>query len=333
MKTISSYLLISLVLLGAVACNNTDYKKTKSGLMYKIFSDGKGEPAKKGQFLKTQLLQKLRDSTLYTSYGGFPFYIPVDSPRPIYSPTEIFTMLRKGDSAVAILLADSLVRKSGGQLPPFMKRKDKIVVSFKVLDIFTSQDAMMADRSNEVTKEKDREVKAVEKYLADSNIHATRTEGGVYVVVKDPGAGPQADTGKQVVVHYTGKLFPSGKVFESNMNGPGNEPLRFVIGMHAVIPGWEEGLKQFKQGGKGTLYVPAYLAYDQRPGPGHTPYENLIFDVVVDSVNVAPPTPPTRPGMPQPFQMRPGGMPTRPGSMPVRPGAPTPRPPTPTPHN
>src|ERR1700760_1154772 len=131
MKTISSYLLISLALLGAVACSNSEFKKTKSGLMYKIFSDGKGEPAKKGQFLKMQLLQKLRDSVLYSTYGGFPFYIPVDSPRPIYSPTEIFTMLRKGDSAVAILLADSLQRKSGGQLPPFMKKKDKIEVCFK----------------------------------------------------------------------------------------------------------------------------------------------------------------------------------------------------------
>src|ERR1700735_1300784 len=136
MKTISSYLLISLVLLGAVACSNTDYKKTKSGLMYKIFSDGKGQPAHKGQFLKMQLLQKVRDSILYTTYGVFPFYIPVDSPRPVYSPTEIFTMLRDGDSAVAVLLADSLVRKSGGQLPPFMKRKDKILFTFKVLDIF-----------------------------------------------------------------------------------------------------------------------------------------------------------------------------------------------------
>jgi len=312
MKTISTYLLISLALLGTVACTNSEFKRTKSGMQYKIFSDGNGSPAKKGQFLKVQLAEKLRDSVLYSSYGGFPYYIPVDSPRPIYSPTEIFTMFRKGDSAVAVLLADSLVRKSGGQLPPFMKRKDKILFTFKVLDIFQSQDQMLADRKLEADKEKDREVKAVEKYLADSNINTTKTEAGVYVVVRDPGNGPQVDTGKQVVVHYTGKLFPSGKVFESNMTGPGNEPLRFVIGQHQVIPGWEEGLKKFRQGGKGTLYIPSFLAYDQRPGPGHTAYENLIFDVVVDSVRPAPPTPPTRPGMPMPQSIRPGTYPIRP---------------------
>ncbi|HUB59212.1 MAG TPA: FKBP-type peptidyl-prolyl cis-trans isomerase [Puia sp.] len=314
MKTISKYLLISLALLGAVACSNSDFKKTKSGLMYKIISDGKGAPAKRGDFLKMQLMQKLRDTVLYSSYGSFPFYIPVDSPRPVYSPTEIFTQLRKGDSAVAILLVDSLIRKSSGQfqMPPFMKRKDKITLTFKVLDIFPGQSEMLADRKLEADKEKDREVHAVEKYLADSNIHATRTESGVYVVVRDPGSGPQVDSGKQVLVHYTGKLLPSGKVFESNMTGPGNEPLKFVIGRHMVIPGWEDGLKQFHQGGKGTLYIPAFLAYDQRPGPGHTAYENLIFDVVVDSVRNAPPPPAPRPGMPVAPKIRPGTYPIHP---------------------
>jgi FKBP-type peptidyl-prolyl cis-trans isomerase FkpA len=315
MKTISTYLLIGLALLGAVACTNTGFKKTKSGLMYAIFQNGSGAPAQKGQFLKMQLVQKVRDSILYSSYGGFPFYIPVDSPRPIYSPTEIFTMLRKGDSAVAIMSADSLQRKSGGQLPPFMKRKDKIVITFKVLDILATQDQMMADRKIEVDKEKDRETKAVEKYLADNKINATKTDAGTYVVVNDPGTGPQVDTGKYVFVHYTGKLFPSGKIFESNMTGPGNEAYKFVIGQHQVIPGWEDGLKKFKEGGKGTLYVPAFMAYDQRPGPSHQPYENLIFDVIVDSVkNAPPPQAPRlpRPGMPMPQTIRPGARPVNP---------------------
>ncbi len=328
MKTISTYLLISLALLGTVACTNSDFKKTKSGLMYKIFSDGKGPTAKKGDFIKFHLVEKLRDSVLATTYGSFPYYLQVDSPRPVYSPVEILSFLRKGDSAVSILLADSIAHKSGGNLPPFMKRKDKIIISFKVLDIFPGQPEMLADRKLEADKEKDREVHAVEKYLADSNVHASKTEGGVYVVVKDPGNGPQVDTGKQVLVHYTGRLFPSGKIFESNMTGPGNEPLKFVIGQHMVIPGWEEGLKQFRQGGKGTLYIPAFLAYDQRQGPGHTPYENLIFDVVVDSVRIAPPAPAPRPGM----QMAPN---MRPGANAIRPGAPQPRPvapPAPTPH-
>ena len=216
MKKLSSYLLVTMVLFAAVSCSNQEYKKTKSGLLYKIISDGKGEPAKKGQFLKVNVVQKLRDSVLYTSEGGMPVYIPVDSARPVYSPTEIFPLLRKGDSAVVVELADTLQKKFGGQLPPFIKKKDKITIAFKVLDLFASEDLLTADRAQETTKEKDREIKAVEGYLADNKINAEKTTKGTYVVVGSAGEGTQVDSGKQVSVRYTGKLFPSGKVFESN---------------------------------------------------------------------------------------------------------------------
>jgi FKBP-type peptidyl-prolyl cis-trans isomerase len=331
MKTISSYLLISLALLGTAACTNSTFKKTKSGLRYKIFTDGKGQLAKKGDFLKLELVQKVRDSVLATTYGSLPFYIPVDTPRPIYSPTEILSMLRKGDSAVTILSGDTIKARSGGQLPPFMKKKDNITIAMKVLDILPSQELMVADRDAELAKEKGREIHAVEKYLADSNIHATKTEKGTYVVVKDPGTGPQVDSDKQVYVRYTGRLFPSGKVFESNMSGPGNEPMKFVIGQHAVIEGWDDGLKLFRQGGKGTLYVPAFLAYNQQAGPGHKAFENLIFDVVIDSVKNAPPPPKPRPGMPMAPHFPSGPIPIHPGGRPVTPGA-RPAAPAPTSH-
>jgi FKBP-type peptidyl-prolyl cis-trans isomerase FkpA len=303
MKTIASYLLGSMVLLGAVSCTTSEFKKTKSGLLYKIYSDGKGETAKKGQFLKLNVVEKIRDSVMYTTEGSFPFYMPVDSPRPVYSHTEILSLLRKGDSAVVVLLADSLIRKSGGQgLPPFIKKKDKITITFRVLDVFASETLLTVDREAELVKEKAKEVKAVEAYLADNKINAEKTAKGTYVVVESQGDGPQADSGKQVSVRYTGRLFPSGKPFESNMTGPGNEPYKFVIGQAQIIQGWDDGLRKFKKGGKGKLYIPAFLAYDQQPnGPSHKPFENLMFDVEVVDVTDAPKTPaqPAYPQMPQ----------------------------------
>ncbi len=304
MKTISSYLLFGALLLGAASCTNSGFKKTKSGLLYKIYSDGKGDVAKKGEFLKAQVLEKLRDSVLYSSYGSLPAYIPVDTPRPIYSPTEVFSLLRKGDSVVVVMLADSLQRKMGGQLPPFLKKKDKIVFSFKVVDLFASQDLVMADRTQEMDKEKGREVQDVESYLAKNNIQAQKTDKGTYVVVQSEGDGPQVDSGKQVFIRYTGKSLPSGKVFESNMTGPGNEPFKFVLGTRQVIPGWDDGLKKFKKGGKGTLYIPAFMAYNEQAMPGHKPFENLQFDIEVVDVTDAPPPSAAQggmPGMPQGF--------------------------------
>ena len=38
--------------------NSADYKKTKSGLMYKIFSDGKDSVVKAGNILKLNFTQK-----------------------------------------------------------------------------------------------------------------------------------------------------------------------------------------------------------------------------------------------------------------------------------
>ena len=306
MKTIASYSLVSLVLLMAVSCTNSEFKKTKSGLQYKIYSDGKGDPAKKGQFLKANVVQKIRDSVLYTTEGAMPMYIPVDSARPVYSPTEIFTLLRKGDSAVVVEEADTIQRKMNQPLPGFIKKKDKLVVTFKVLDLFASEDLLNADKTQEITKEKDREIKTVEAYLAKNNINAQKTEKGTYVVVQSAGEGAPVDSGKQVSVRYTGKMFPSGTVFQSNMTGPGNEPFKFVVGTGSVIPGMDDGLRKFKKGGKGTLYIPAFLAYDQQAGPGHKPFENLIFDIeIVDVTDAPPPTPQQMPSMQQPQQSMP----------------------------
>ncbi|HZE84259.1 MAG TPA: FKBP-type peptidyl-prolyl cis-trans isomerase [Puia sp.] len=303
MKQIPSYLLALLTLLSAVACKNASFKKTKSGLLYKIISDGKGDPIKKGQFVKLNFILKVRDSVITTTQDNMPLYIRVDSSRADYSPTEIFPLLRMGDSTVVVQIADSLIRK-GAQLPPYITKKDKISYIFKVVSMFTSEEAMNADRMGEQDKQKSREVSAVENYLHKNNINAEKTTRGTYVVVQSPGDGPQVDSGKQVSVRYTGKSFPAGKVFESNMSGPGNEPYKFVIGQAAVIQGWDDGLRKFKKGGKGTLYIPAFLAYDQQPGPGRKPYENLIFDIEIVDVTDAPKQAPAGPNSLTPAQQQ-----------------------------
>jgi FKBP-type peptidyl-prolyl cis-trans isomerase FkpA len=297
MKKISIYLFISSVLILAMACNNQGFKKTKSGLMYKIISNGQGEPAKKGQFLKINFVQRIRDSVWFNSATGVPFYPPVDSVGPIYSASEIFTMLRKGDSAVVVLLADSIMRKNKQPLPPPIKKKDKIMISFKVLDVFANQGLVMQDKMNESQKERGKEIKAVEDYLASNKINTQKTAKGTYVEIESLGDGLKVDSGKQVSVRYTGKLFPSGKVFESNMNDTSKQPIKFVVGRRAIIQGWDDGLRLFKKGGKGTLYIPAFLAYDAQPGPGNKTYENLIFDVEIIDVTDAPKQV-SQPGMP-----------------------------------
>jgi FKBP-type peptidyl-prolyl cis-trans isomerase len=307
MKKISVKLFIISVILGTISCTNQGLKRNKSGLLYKIISDGKNPLVKKGEFLKLNFVQKLRDSVIYSSMDGMPGYVQVDSSSQDYSPAAIFSMLRKGDSAVTIQLGDSIERKSGRPLPPFIKKKDKITLSFKVLDVFATEDLLKQDREKEMQKERQKESTAIENYIQKNNIQVQKTAAGTFVEVKSVGDGPAVDSGKLVSVLYTGKSFPSGKVFETNMTGPHKDPIKFIVGQrNGMIKGWDDGLRLFKKGGKGTLYIPAFLAYDASPGPENKPFQNLIFDVEIADVTDAPaPKAPTHTIAPPPNIQKP----------------------------
>ena len=293
MKKVNLFIFSAIALFVLGSCGNTSFKKTRSGLMYKVVSDGKGIKGKKGDILKVHYTSKLRDSLLGTSYNGVPTYALVDSIGPVYTAAEIFPLLRKGDSAVVVMLADTLFKKNPESVPPFIKRKDKIVISFKVLDIIPNEEARRKDEEDEINKFKSKEVKVVEDYLAKNNIKAERAPKGTFVVVEKQGDGMQVDSGKMVSVMYTGKTF-GGTVFDSNIDPKFQhpEPYSFVIGSQppGAIEGWDDGLRLFKKGGKGKLYIPSMLGYAANPRPGGPikPFDNLMFDVEVVDVKDAP---------------------------------------------
>src|SRR5436190_827138 len=155
-----------------VGCGKLDYKKTKDGLLYKIITtkDSKGPVAKNGDVLKFHFVQKAEDSVIRTSYGKLPGYQPISTNNiSPYDPSEIFSMLRKGDSAVTVMLVDSLISKGLAQaqtLPPYMKRGGRIIITFKVLDLFTSDSVARKDLNTEMTKDEPRRQKEMKEQLA-----------------------------------------------------------------------------------------------------------------------------------------------------------------------
>jgi peptidylprolyl isomerase len=91
------------------------------------------------------------------------------------------------------------------------------------------------------------------------------------------GNGIQAEKGKTVSVHYTGKLI-DGTKFDSSYDR--NEPIEFPLGEGRVIPGWDEGIALLKVGDKATFIIPSNLAYGERGAGGVIPPNaTLIFDV------------------------------------------------------
>jgi FKBP-type peptidyl-prolyl cis-trans isomerase FkpA len=302
-----------------LGCNKISYRKTKSGLVYKIFpSDSKDSLLKNGQIIKYNATYKLNDdSLLYTTYGKAPQYAIVQSETSPYDSKEIFPMMKKGDSAVTVQLIDTLLKK-GVQLPFTPKKGDKIVTTFHIIEVFNTDSIARADYDKEMEKDKPRqmkeqqeqmakmekdakeqqakedieleksgeiakEIQTMEAYLANKKISAQKTGKGTFVHIESQGTGPAAAEGSYVNVKYTGKHLETDSTFQSNSYA-------FQLGKDPVVRGWTEGLKLFKQGGKGTLFIPGFLAYGKNPPAGSPfkPFEPLKFDIELLEVSDKP---------------------------------------------
>jgi FKBP-type peptidyl-prolyl cis-trans isomerase len=91
------------------------------------------------------------------------------------------------------------------------------------------------------------------------------------------GEGALAEAGKTASVHYTGWL-TDGTKFDSSLDR--GQPYDFQIGASQVIPGWDEGVKGMKVGGKRKLTIPPDLGYGARGAGGVIPPNaTLVFEV------------------------------------------------------
>jgi len=98
------------------------------------------------------------------------------------------------------------------------------------------------------------------------------------------GKGRAAKAGDNVVVHYVGALYRTGKQFEASWDS--GKPFPFALGQGSVIPGWDQGVAGMKVGGRRLLIIPPDLAYGAQGQGSIGPDETLIF--VVDLLNTTP---------------------------------------------
>ena len=115
-----------------------------------------------------------------------------------------------------------------------------------------------------------------------SNLGATVTE--LQKIDIKQGTGPEAASGKPVIVHYTGWLYdpaaPEGKGAKFDSSRDRGVPFGFFLGSGKVIKGWDEGVVGMKVGGQRRLVIPPQLGYGERGAGGVIPPNaTLIFDV------------------------------------------------------
>ena len=149
-------------------------------------------------------------------------------------------------------------------------REGKAAKEFNAKEIFETEQKKINTKKE---AEQKRAAEAFKKLTKD----AKKTESGLaYFIIKE-GDGAQAEAGKTVSVHYTGKLI-DGTKFDSSLDR--GQPIDFPLGQGRVIPGWDEGIALLKVGGKATLIIPPHLAYGERGAGGIIPPNaTLIFDV------------------------------------------------------
>ena len=172
------------------------------------------------------------------------------------------------------LLADSLPQMDAmqQQFQSCAQRAEQAVVERK-----------NAEKEN--SPESQANIKAGEEYMAaqmKADPTIKKSDSGLYYKIDNVGEGDSITDSTPILVNYTGR-FTDGKEFDSSKGNP----VRFMA--RGVVPGFGEGLKMLKKGGKATLYIPGKLGYgvNGQPAAGIGPNQMLVFDVEVVDVNPA----------------------------------------------
>ncbi len=104
---------------------------------------------------------------------------------------------------------------------------------------------------------------------------AKKTASGLYYRVLTSGTGKVHPTASsRVTVHYSGWTL-DGKMFDSSVAR--GEPATFSLGQ--VVKGWTEGVQLMVVGEKTRFWIPADLAYGDKPQRPGAPSGELVFDI------------------------------------------------------
>lgn len=267
--------LVALVVMVAFAASCSSkypgFTKSNSGLYYKLYKVSKDTVKPKvkdwiSMEYKLIVKSKGKDSTFIDSrkskQGALRMQLPFsDYKGDIY---EGMRMLAAGDSGEFIVNADSLFRKTFKQStrPKYI---DTNSVARFVIHMITVD-------SPEALKKK--EMEGLSKFLADNKITVAPQPSGLYYVEEIAGKGIKIDTGCQVTYNVKISIVNGKQVFAQ-------DTMKFVYGKRPDMPGFLEGIKMMKKGGKARLILPSQLAFGERGYREIPPYTSIIYDVQV----------------------------------------------------
>jgi FKBP-type peptidyl-prolyl cis-trans isomerase len=109
---------------------------------------------------------------------------------------------------------------------------------------------------------------------------ATRLPSGGFMEVLQPGKGARHPAiSSLVLLHYETWSADGSLIEDTRMTG---HPGLFLMG--SVLPGWLEGLSRMVEGEKIRLWVPAELAFGEKPSSKMQPAGDLVYDIELISI-------------------------------------------------
>jgi FKBP-type peptidyl-prolyl cis-trans isomerase FkpA len=272
-------------------------KVTPGGYEYIVHEETGGEAPNPGDYVYFHAQMRNQDSVLYASrdYGQEPFLqIPAtEDPARTPSPVEeVLRFMSVGDSVTVIINLDTIPNKPPGFEDASEMYYDVVLTEIKNQETF-QQDAAAEREKQRMEREAAQArlpeiTEQVNQVVADYGSGALEdqlqtTDSGLKYMITEEGTGEQATTGDLVRVHYYGVL-PDGTMFDNSFSK--GSPFAFTLGQGAVIEGWDQGLTNLKEGGKGFLFIPSELGYGEAGSPPVIPGgSELIFYVELEEVN------------------------------------------------
>ncbi len=242
-----------------IEINNLDTQKTPSGLYYVVEEQGDG-------------LQPNSNSNVIVSYEGIfldgkpfdksdEFGVTFNLQGVIAGWTEGIALFNEGGKGKLIIPS----RLAFGN-------KDYNGIPAGSVLIF---DIKLISTEEGINKINDNQIN---KYLLDNSLVAEKSKSGLYYIINEVGEGGKPNINSNVQVKYKG-YFLNGNVFDETKEEAAN------FNLQNLIPGFQEGLLQFNEGGTGTLIIPSKLGYGFF-GSGSIPAGAiLLFDIELIKVD------------------------------------------------
>jgi hypothetical protein len=270
---------IFLILLLIPACiysvNLKKWKKTSSGIYYKIYTnDSTKERPAYGDHIWMHLRKfgldekEMFNTRIFDAARGVEMEYKLPDKKG--DVTEIFSLMGTGDSAFVMIPAN-LTDANGSS---------KKYYSFWLnLVDFKRHDLYLLEKKEMFMQQLILDSLEIKNYFLNNDLHdAVKDESGNWFIRKQNGNGAPVKNGDSVIVHYIGKL-TNNRQFDNSYDR--KQTFGFVVGKKQVIDGLDKGIQDFFYGDSGLLIIPSRLGYGDKEVGKIPPNSVLIFELEI----------------------------------------------------